>query len=101
MKLIQSYIDLFSDDNPSAADKLSFSNLILLFSELIRHDVFSHDAYMCTLISRGDLISSPALSSASENLLDLSSIKSNVESVKQEVMLHPELLITFLYICYI
>lgn len=30
-------------------------NLVLLFSEFIRHDVFSHDAYMCTLISRGDL----------------------------------------------
>ena len=33
-----------------------FTNLVHLFSELIRHDVFSHDAYMCTLISRGDLI---------------------------------------------
>jgi len=30
-------------------------NLVLLFSEFTRHDVFSHDAYMCTLISRGDL----------------------------------------------
>lgn len=33
-----------------------FTNLVHLFSELIRHDVFSHDAYMCTLISRGDLL---------------------------------------------
>lgn len=32
-----------------------FTNLVHLFAELIRHDVFSHDAYMCTLISRGDL----------------------------------------------
>lgn len=32
-----------------------FGNLVLLFSELIRQDVFSHDTYMCTLISRGDL----------------------------------------------
>ncbi|MGH0141441.1 UNVERIFIED_CONTAM: hypothetical protein FKN15_074225 [Acipenser sinensis] len=36
-----------------------FVNLVLLFSEFIRHDVFSHDAYMCMLmwmlISRGDL----------------------------------------------
>lgn len=32
-----------------------FGNLVHLFSELIRQDVFSHDAYMCTLISRGDL----------------------------------------------
>ena len=31
------------------------ANLILLFHELMAHDVFSHDAYMCFLISRGDL----------------------------------------------
>ena len=31
------------------------ANLILLFHELMAHDVFSHDAYLCTLISRGDL----------------------------------------------
>lgn len=36
--------------------KTAFSNLVHLFSELIRRDVFSHDAYMCTLISRGDLL---------------------------------------------
>ncbi|KAK9870736.1 hypothetical protein WA026_008304 [Henosepilachna vigintioctopunctata] len=41
------------DDCP--AKKTAFSNLVHLFSELIRRDVFSHDAYMCTLISRGDL----------------------------------------------
>ncbi|NWV85032.1 MD12L protein, partial [Dasyornis broadbenti] len=35
--------------------KTEFVNLVLLFSEFTRHDVFSHDAYMCTLISRGDL----------------------------------------------
>jgi hypothetical protein len=28
---------------------------VLLFFELICHDVFSHDAYLCQLISRGDL----------------------------------------------
>ena len=31
-----------------------------LFSELIRHEVFSHDAYMCTLIARGDLLTGAA-----------------------------------------
>jgi hypothetical protein len=31
------------------------ANLILLFHELMAHEVFSHDAYMCFLISRGDL----------------------------------------------
>ena len=33
----------------------SFAQLTLLFGELIRSEVFSHNAYMCTLISRGDL----------------------------------------------
>jgi len=36
-----------------------FGNLVHLFYELIRNDVFSHDAYMCTLISRGDLLTGP------------------------------------------
>ena len=35
--------------------KNEVSNLILLFYELMSHEVFSHDAYLCTLISRGDL----------------------------------------------
>ncbi|XP_069753552.1 mediator of RNA polymerase II transcription subunit 12-like protein isoform X2 [Narcine bancroftii] len=43
-------------------EKAEFVNLVLLFCELIRHDVFSHDAYMCTLISRGDLTSVTAAS---------------------------------------
>lgn len=42
-------------DSSSPQNKVQFTNLVHLFSELIRHDVFSHDAYMCTLISRGDL----------------------------------------------
>uniref|UniRef100_A0A803TH68 Mediator complex subunit 12 n=1 Tax=Anolis carolinensis TaxID=28377 RepID=A0A803TH68_ANOCA len=36
-------------------EKVEFFNLVLLFCELVRHDVFSHNMYMCTLISRGDL----------------------------------------------
>lgn len=43
----------------SADNKQAFSNLILLFGELIRCDVFSHDLYMCTLISRGQFSNSP------------------------------------------
>lgn len=39
------------------SERVEFSNLVLLFCELIRHDVFSHNIYMCTLISRGDLSS--------------------------------------------
>lgn len=44
------------EENGSAQNKNQFKNLVHLFSELIRNDVFSHDAYMCTLISRGDLL---------------------------------------------
>nr|XP_023688070.1 mediator of RNA polymerase II transcription subunit 12 isoform X2 [Paramormyrops kingsleyae] len=43
------------------SERVEFSNLVLLFCELIRHDVFSHNIYMCTLISRGDLASDPHL----------------------------------------
>ncbi|KAG8221965.1 hypothetical protein J437_LFUL007806 [Ladona fulva] len=45
------------DENPSPQNRAMFANLVHLFYELIRHDVFSHDAYMCTLISRGDRLS--------------------------------------------
>ena len=49
-------LPLFNADNtPTPQAKAEFANLVLLFYELIRNDVFSHDAYMCTLISRGDL----------------------------------------------
>ena len=47
----------FLDNNSSGEQRQAFANLVLLFSELLRHDVFSHDVYMCTLISRGDLAS--------------------------------------------
>ena len=39
----------------SKKTKNELSNLILLFHELMSHEVFSHDAYLCSLISRGDL----------------------------------------------
>uniref|UniRef100_A0A8C4SPH4 Mediator complex subunit 12 n=1 Tax=Erpetoichthys calabaricus TaxID=27687 RepID=A0A8C4SPH4_ERPCA len=42
-------------DPGNESERVEFSNLVLLFCELIRHDVFSHNIYMCTLISRGDL----------------------------------------------
>ncbi|XP_052753637.1 mediator of RNA polymerase II transcription subunit 12-like isoform X2 [Galleria mellonella] len=47
------------DESPNAppGNRQQFANLVHLFGELIRRDVFSHDAYMCTLISRGDLVS--------------------------------------------
>lgn len=40
----------------------SFAQLTLLFGELIRNEVFSHNAYMCSLISRGDLQPTPPVS---------------------------------------
>ncbi|XP_039485003.1 mediator of RNA polymerase II transcription subunit 12 isoform X1 [Drosophila santomea] len=40
----------------SPQQRTEFTNLVQLFSALIRHDVFSHNAYMHTLISRGDLL---------------------------------------------
>lgn len=48
-------VPLAPDDNENGDTKKSFANLVLLFSELIRYNVFSHDTYMCTLISRGCL----------------------------------------------
>ena len=46
------YLDL---DAPTLDSRREFSNLVLLFHQLISHDVFSHDSYLCQLISRGDL----------------------------------------------
>lgn len=60
-----------SADPNSGYEKTEFVNLVLLFGEFIRHDVFSHDAYMCTLISRGDLsvtAASRARSPTGENM---------------------------------
>lgn len=47
----------FTAEPGNESERVEFSNLVLLFCELIRHDVFSHNIYMCTLISRGDLAS--------------------------------------------
>ncbi|XP_038050746.1 mediator of RNA polymerase II transcription subunit 12-like protein isoform X3 [Patiria miniata] len=50
---------IYVDEHGPIDDRRAFASLVLLFSELIRCDVFSHDSYMCTLISRGDLTTSP------------------------------------------
>ncbi|ELT92763.1 hypothetical protein CAPTEDRAFT_163894 [Capitella teleta] len=80
------------DDNPTVENKSAFANLILLFCELISNEVFSHDAYICTLISRGDLMQYPSVMPSTSIMaslyhanpdVDLSSVKS--ESMKQEV----------------
>lgn len=44
------------DENGTSQNHTQFTNLVHLFCALIRHDVFSHNAYMHTLISRGDLL---------------------------------------------
>ncbi|XP_030430973.1 mediator of RNA polymerase II transcription subunit 12-like protein isoform X2 [Gopherus evgoodei] len=54
LRFLDTQAPSLSDPN-SEYEKTEFVNLVLLFCEFIRHDVFSHDAYMCTLISRGDL----------------------------------------------
>ncbi|XP_063772126.1 mediator of RNA polymerase II transcription subunit 12-like protein isoform X2 [Pseudophryne corroboree] len=54
LRFLDSQAPSLSDPN-NEHEKKEFVNLVLLFCEFIRHDIFSHDAYMCTLISRGDL----------------------------------------------
>ncbi|KAM4693939.1 mediator of RNA polymerase II transcription subunit 12-like protein isoform 2-T2 [Discoglossus pictus] len=54
LRFLDSQAPSLSDPN-NDYEKTEFVNLVLLFCEFIRHDIFSHDAYMCTLISRGDL----------------------------------------------
>ncbi|RWS13512.1 thyroid hormone receptor-associated protein-like protein [Dinothrombium tinctorium] len=80
--LLMSFLDtqapVLDEQNPSAENKLSFANLVLLFGELIRCDVFSHDAYMCTLISRGQFANSPTTSSITPQTADPKS-NQNVE----------------------
>ena len=58
------FIYSHSDENPTVENSAAFANLVLLFGELIRHDIFSHDAYICTLISRGDLAMTQPLHTA-------------------------------------
>ena len=81
---------IFTDERSSAEEKRAFSNLVLLFSELIRCDVFSHDAYMCTLISRGDIantMSAPRLASAPPSVEQPGSVRDKADTpvIKEEV----------------
>jgi mediator of RNA polymerase II transcription subunit 12 len=46
-----------TEPGPAHSNRTVFASLVHLFYELIKHDVFSHDIYMCSLISRGDLLS--------------------------------------------
>ena len=63
LMLLQGFLMKFLDceapvlNEPGHNNRTVFASLVHLFFELIKHDVFSHDMYMCTLISRGDLLS--------------------------------------------
>src|SRR5690606_19313427 len=61
MKFLDTQAPTYDESSSSLECKLAFSNLVLLFGELIRCEVFSHDLYMCTLISRGQFINTPSL----------------------------------------
>jgi len=56
---------IFSESYQHRKGDPSFAQLVLLFGEFIRHDVFSHNAYMFNLISRGDLQPTPPVSVSS------------------------------------
>ena len=73
-----------TEEHSNEEQKQAFRNLILLFHELIQHDVFSHDSYMCTLISRGDLLCSGPASQVTDNVVP-SCEKSPSEMLKNEV----------------
>ncbi|GFR92708.1 mediator of RNA polymerase II transcription subunit 12-like protein, partial [Elysia marginata] len=76
------------EEHPSDEARQAFKNLIALFNELIVHDVFSHDAYMHMLISRGDLGLAPAYATPMADNDNPYSIKSQAdESIKHEVTL--------------
>ncbi|EDO45182.1 predicted protein, partial [Nematostella vectensis] len=61
LEFLDNYAPVVESYQHSKGDP-SFAQLVLLFVELVRHDVFSHNAYLCTLISRGDLQPTPAVS---------------------------------------
>ncbi|XP_071839285.1 mediator of RNA polymerase II transcription subunit 12-like protein isoform X3 [Apostichopus japonicus] len=72
-RILQDFLDNqapVADENSSPEEKRAFSSLILLFSQLIQNEVFSLDAYMCLLISRGNLINSIPLGIPSDQGLD-------------------------------
>lgn len=57
MKFLDSEAPVLNEPGSGYNNRTVFASLVHLFYELIKHDVFSHDMYMCTLISRGDLLS--------------------------------------------
>ncbi|XP_030678587.1 mediator of RNA polymerase II transcription subunit 12-like protein isoform X6 [Nomascus leucogenys] len=90
LRFLDTQAPSLSDPN-SECEKVEFVNLVLLFCEFIRHDVFSHDAYMCTLISRGDLsvtASTRPRSPVGENADEHYSKDHDVKMEEQSIMAH-------------
>ncbi|KAM6443080.1 mediator of RNA polymerase II transcription subunit 12-like protein isoform 1-T1 [Liasis olivaceus] len=90
LRFLDTQAPSLSDPN-SEFEKTEFVNLVLLFGEFIRHDVFSHDAYMCTLISRGDLSVTAASRSRSptgENMDEQYSKEQDVKLEEHSLMEH-------------
>uniref|UniRef100_A0A8C9PYV4 Mediator complex subunit 12L n=1 Tax=Spermophilus dauricus TaxID=99837 RepID=A0A8C9PYV4_SPEDA len=90
LRFLDTQAPSLSDPN-SECEKVEFVNLVLLFCEFIRHDVFSHDAYMCTLISRGDLsvtASTGLRSPAGENVDEHYPKDHEVKLEEQSIMAH-------------
>ena len=73
----------------------------MLYGELIRLDVFSHDSYLCTLISRGDLESTSSTHSGSENTLSSQDSSGKLDGRNPE-LLHETVIEVdvFLYSCF-
>nr|XP_034988306.1 mediator of RNA polymerase II transcription subunit 12-like protein isoform X2 [Zootoca vivipara] len=84
LRFLDTQAPSLSDPN-SEHEKMEFVNLVLLFCEFIRHDVFSHDAYMCTLISRGDLSFTAASRSRSPTGENMDEQYSREQDVKLEI----------------
>ncbi|XP_049485620.1 mediator of RNA polymerase II transcription subunit 12-like protein isoform X14 [Panthera uncia] len=90
LRFLDTQAPSLSDPN-SECEKVEFVNLVLLFCEFIRHDVFSHDAYMCTLISRGDLSVSASTrprSPAGENVDEHYPKDHDMKMEEQTIMAH-------------
>ncbi|CAG7719777.1 unnamed protein product [Allacma fusca] len=63
-------------DESSNLSRTTFASLVHLFSALIRHDIFSHDAYLCTLVARGDLSPIPQPTQVIPNVPSVQPIQS-------------------------
>ncbi|XP_023221820.1 mediator of RNA polymerase II transcription subunit 12-like protein [Centruroides sculpturatus] len=90
--LLVSFLDTQApviDEKSSSGNRTAFSNLVLLFAELIRHDVFSHDAYMCKLVSRGSF--------SSTTNQQVATVPNNIQTVNKPLFMHEPSLTGFMH----